>query len=347
MDESYLELFQLNTVIIPSDIKTIGNGAYGCVMEVSLVCAAKKIHETLIKFSNVHECEIIKKKFLSECLTCSKLFHPNIVQFLGIYYPKDASFPWLLMEKLDTSLTEFLKTTKSDKIMLSSKFSILHDIAQGLHYLHSINIIHRDLSSNNILLTKMLVAKISDLGVAKIIDPSAMNTNTQAPGTTIFMPPEALSLKPRYGKPVDIFSFGCVSLHLMTHEFPIPLSETYIDDETGNKIALYETERREPYLKKVHHPPMLKKLILDCLSDLPKKRPSAMSLIEDIQTIEPELEKKQLMFEVLTPICMLLSILSLTVSVCNKTAKYLNFVRVKAVTDSLVGQVWPDHYFSR
>lgn len=301
MDESYLELFQLNTVITPRDIKTIGRGAYGCVMEVSLVCAAKEIHENLIKWSSIHEREILKKKFLRECLTCSKLFHPNIVQFLGIYYPKDSSFPWLMMEKLDTSLTNFLETTKSDKILLSNKLSILHDIAQGLCYLHSVNIIHRDLSSNNILLTKMLVAKISDLGVAKIIDPSAMNTNTQTPGTAIFMPPEALSLKCHYGKPVDIFSFGCVSLHLMTHEFPTPLSETYIDDETGKKIALYETERREPYLKKVHHPPMLKKLILDCLSDLPKKRPSAMNLIKVIQTIEPELEKKQLMFEVLTP----------------------------------------------
>ena len=149
MDESYLELLQLNTVIPPSDIKTIGRGAYGCVMEVSLVCAAKKIHDTL---SSAHGSEILKRKFLSECLTCSKLFHPNIVQFLGIYYPKDATFPWLMMEKLDTSLTKFLETTKSGQVLLSNKLSILHDIAQGLCYLHSVNIVHRDLSSNNILL---------------------------------------------------------------------------------------------------------------------------------------------------------------------------------------------------
>ena len=101
----------------------------------------------------------------------------------------------------------------------------------------------------------------------------------------------------------------------MTHEFPVPLSETYIDKKTGKKIALYETERREPYLKNVHHPPVLKKLILDCLRDLPDKRPTAMNLIEVIHTIEPELEKKQLMFEVHTPICILLSILSLTICV--------------------------------
>ena len=58
---------------------------------------------------------------------------------------------------------------------------------------HTQSIIHRDLSSNNILLTKHLVAKISDLGMAKVIPPG-LQKHTRAPGTVVFMPPEALSV---------------------------------------------------------------------------------------------------------------------------------------------------------
>ena len=78
------------------------------------------------------------------------------------------------------------------------------DVAQGLEFLHcNHNIIHRDLSSNNIL---GLVGKIADFGVAKVMKQSKSMRQTQAPGTKYFMPPEALSVKPCYGKPVDIFS---------------------------------------------------------------------------------------------------------------------------------------------
>ena len=62
----------------------IGRGAYGVVKKVSLhgtICAAKDIHAILISYAGAEEFERIKKTFLEECIKCSKLFHPNIVQF--------------------------------------------------------------------------------------------------------------------------------------------------------------------------------------------------------------------------------------------------------------------------
>ena len=84
--------------------------------------------------------------------------------------------------------------------------SILHDVAEGLSYLHSRNppVIHRDLSPNNILLKHLPllpVAKIADLGVAKVInvdDTKSKQYLTKAPGTVHFMPPEALEDDPQY-----------------------------------------------------------------------------------------------------------------------------------------------------
>ena len=115
---------------------------------------------------------------------------------------------------MDTSLTSFIENNQS-KIAVETKFSILHDVSLGLSYLHGRRpaVIHRDLSSNNVLLSKgHFVTKISDLGTAKMIRADSKQTKsklTTAPGTLHFMPPEALEEdNPVYGTPVDVFSFG-------------------------------------------------------------------------------------------------------------------------------------------
>ena len=67
------------------------------------------------------------------------------------------------------SSKDFVEKYEQGKVPLHFKLSILVDVVQGLEFLHGQDIIHRDLSSNNVLLTKSLVAKIADLGVAKVI----------------------------------------------------------------------------------------------------------------------------------------------------------------------------------
>ena len=132
----------------------IGRGAYGLVKKVSLhgtICAAKDIHAILVKYANDKEFERIKKSFLEECVKCSKLFHPNIVQFLGIHYPSEqAQLPWLVMELLDCSLTSFIQKYNEESVSPFVKASIFCDISLGIQFLHGQDIIHRDLSSNNI-----------------------------------------------------------------------------------------------------------------------------------------------------------------------------------------------------
>ena len=257
--------------------KEIGRGSYGVVKEVCVhgtTCAAKDIHKVLIDYSIGESLEVLKKKFYEECVNCSKLLHPNIVQFLGIYYPsEDIKLPWLVMEKLDCSLTSFVAKYLRNDVSLNVKISIIHDISLGLRYLHSRDIIHRDLSSNNILLSKHLTAKIADLGVAKLIDPDGTRSHTLAPGTQHFLPPETVATNVQYGKPVDVFSLGCVMIHLVTHEWPVPAVETYYDEMLGRKAVLSEIERRQVYLDQILEPTALKDLILLSLHDNPRERP--------------------------------------------------------------------------
>ena len=151
-------------------------------------------------------------RFAAECELLGQLHHPHIVQFLGVRVEAGSELPELVMEYLPTTLRRCLDTHGALPAEIGG--GILLEVALGLRYLHEFSppIIHRDLSSNNILLTTSMTAKISDLGVAKILGVSpgraAQMTQTQAPGTPTFMPPEAMLARPKYTSKVDTFSFG-------------------------------------------------------------------------------------------------------------------------------------------
>ena len=145
--------------------------------------------------------------------------HPHIVQFLGLCFLEGSALPVLVMERLDSSLDELLEDTPS--LPLTLKRSMLADVARGLLYLHTRipPIVHRDLSARNILLTSSLVAKISDLGNARIVNlrPGQLAmTLTHLPGTMVYMAPEAFSESAHYGPKLDIFSFGHLALFTLT-----------------------------------------------------------------------------------------------------------------------------------
>ena len=149
----------------------------------------------------------------------AKMRHPHIVQFLGLCFLEGSALPVLVMERLDSSLDDLLEGAPG--LPLTLKRSLLADVARGLLYLHTRNppVVHRDLSARNVLLTSSLVAKISDLGNARIVNlqPGQLaRTLTHLPGTMVYMPPEAFEEGSRYGPRLDIFSFGHLALFTLT-----------------------------------------------------------------------------------------------------------------------------------
>ena len=191
------------------------------------------------------------------------------------------------MEMMEMSLKGFLEKHKEGKVPLHFKLSILVDVAQGLEFLHGQDIIHRDLSSNNVLLTKHLVAKIADLGVAKVMVQSTRKTQTKAPGTPDFMPPEALWKKPYYGKPVDIFSLACVTLHVMSHLWPEPKEQVSKDTMS----VLTEVERRDEYITFCTQPD-LKELVELCLHNKSEQRPEISVVLMKLKQFKATIEKQ-------------------------------------------------------
>ena len=271
--------------------KELGRGAYGSVFTVKyegVVCAAKKIHPILTDDVSPEQKQGIKDDFVQECLRCSSIKHPNIVRFLGVYYPSGQSnLPVMVMELMESSLAKFIENNKS-KVVFGEKTSVLYDVSVGLGFLHSSKpaaILHRDLSSNNVMLTSQLVAKIGDLGVAKVVRADNRQTKsklTTAPGTLHFMPPEALEDNPVYDTPIDVFSFGGIALHVFSEEWPAPSACKQKDLNTKKMITLTEVERRQQYLDKmIGEAAELRKTIEQCLDDDPDERPS----IQKVSTI--------------------------------------------------------------
>ena len=301
-DHPGLRPFHLENVRLTGT--TIGAGSYGSVEEVEIPgakCAAKKIHEIFQDRRQIPE-ELIQKasrEFVQECQLMSTLRHPHIVQFLGVCFFPGSRLPALVMERLLTSLHEILDPEPPPEtkpyIPVALKRSVLHDVARGLSFLHSHSppIIHRDLSARNVLLNSGMLAKIADLGVARIVPSLRAATMTKAPGASTYMPPEALEDESRYDVTIDIFSFGVLAIFTLSQTFPKPLSAAYMDARRM-MVGRTELERRGNYMQQIHrllregHP--LIQMIQRCLKNLPEDRPTIHAVLEFLEQTRAEVQ---------------------------------------------------------
>ena len=265
-----------------------GAGSFGSVYQVivnGFPCIAKRLHDILVGPQSVRpdERSSVLGRFREECILLSRLRHPNIVQFIGVHRGESENDLTLLMEGLYMDLEKCL--TVHTSIPLPCQLSILLDAAYGLLYLHSQTppIIHRDLKASNVLLTTDMTAKLADLGVSKILDahPLSEVIRTMCPGTPGVMPPEALVEKPSYTTKLDGFSFGTLILHTVNHEFPMPF-----ETDKFEKGKQHITKRRSG-LKKMGEAHCLYPLVIRCLQDNPKKRPT----MNEITSVLKELSK--------------------------------------------------------
>ena len=303
MEGRRIEIPDLSSFVVPNVRPTgreLGKGAYGSVEEVEIpgaVCAAKKIHTEFLSIGSREDIRHVVSKFASECRLMSTLRHPHIVQFLGVCYLPGARLPSLVMERLDTNLHDLLETTPN--LPLAVKTLILLDTSRGLLYLHSQSppIIHRDLTARNVLLNSAMVAKIADLGVARIVDlqPDQLASMTRGPGNIVYMPPEAMGEHTKYNSSLDIFSFGNVALFTLTQEFVGPkLKAATYNDDAGKLCARTEIERREHGFRILYRDlgreNALAQLTRDCLQNHPTDRPSAAELVQSIRGISSDME---------------------------------------------------------
>ncbi len=167
---------------------------------------------------------------------------------------------------------------KYPSIPSSMKFVVLLDVACGLSYLHTRKepVVHRDLSSNNVVLTDNFRAKIVDFGVARVVPLEQLELRlTTMPGTAVFMPPEAFPENPIYDISLDIFSYGVLILNVINQTWP------KAKDRVEGGSILTEIQRRAGDLGKMTCEE-LKPFTVRCLQQEPPQRPTALQAIEEL-----------------------------------------------------------------
>ena len=284
--------FQLEGVEGPG--VEIGRGSYAVVEEYDfqgLSCVGKSIHENLYVSASPRERETMLRRFEAECEMLSRLRHPHIVQFLGIHFNEGSPLPVLLMERLHSTLAACVE--HHGKLPDECCYSVLRDVGVGLRYLHGHTpnpIVHRDLTANNVLLTSDMSAKISDLGVARILNlnPARM-TMTKCPGTPSYMPPEALVERPIYSTKMDIFAYGNLMTHVFSGRWPIPEEIFRANPSNPHDMTpLTEVQRREAYLNDIGDAHPLMGLMRECLSNNPTLRPNIPEALHRVKAVMPQ-----------------------------------------------------------
>ena len=261
----------------------LGRGAYSAITAVKykgLKCAAKIFHPTL------RQQEYAIGRFREQCAILSRLKHPNIVQFLGVYHQPGSMLPALVMECLPMTLAQCLD--QYGVLPNEIGYSILKDVALALSYLHQNDppIIHRELSANNILLTRGMTAKISGFGMAKMLDTSKTQIMTQCPGTFYCMPPEAFLPKPHYNEKLDVFSYGVLMVHLFSGQWPFARIAVIMDPQDDSRmVPQSEADRRQEYLDYIGRDHPLMTLILRCLHNSPARRPEAVEILTQVSRV--------------------------------------------------------------
>ena len=216
--------------------------------------AVKRIHNQIISRHNI-------QLFQREMNIAARLRHPNLIQFIGATMEGEMT---IIMELMATSLRSQLEAEEYFQPKLVKAISL--DVALGLNYLHLIQpdpIVHRDISSANVLLEQLPLnkwrAKLTDYGSVNVV----RQLRTENPGSPAYAAPEASN--PRLQCPkMDIYSFGALILEMLTGRLPTP-------------------EDRPGMFRKVQHEQLLH-LIRRTLRDSPEDRPSASAIISELSS---------------------------------------------------------------
>ena len=277
---------------------TLGTGAYGQVCKATLdelPCAAKLLHPILVDPKDIRN----RSRFEQECRFLSQIRHPNIVQYLGVAQDGETGLTVLLMELMDYSLTYFLEQSEKP-LAYHVQVNISHDVGLAIAFLHKNRIVHRDLSSNNVLVMgDGSRAKVTDFGKSKLTELNPRMTGlTKCPGTPAYMSPEALLDPPVYTEKLDCFQAGVLMIQTITRKFPNPgPAMKRVRDArfpTGWFITpIREVERRQNHLSLVPQTHPMLHIAVDCLKDTDSERPSAQQICKYLSALKQTPEYSQ------------------------------------------------------
>ncbi|RWR97300.1 MDIS1-interacting receptor like kinase 2-like protein [Cinnamomum micranthum f. kanehirae] len=252
----------------------IGEGGYGKVYKANLptgeIVAVKKLHP-----QEVGE-QIDQRSFNKEIQALTEIRHRNIVKLYGFCSHPRCSF--LVYEYMERgSLAKVLKNEDAMELDWIKRAKVVQSVAHALSYMHhdcNSPFVHRDLSSNNILLDMEFEACISDFGTARLLKPDSSNWSMLA-GTYGYVAPE-LAYTMRVTEKCDVYSFGVIAVEVIMGKHPGELLSSLSTSEVKDTLLKDILDHRLPpptdwEMKEVV---LTIALALACLCSDPQARPT-------------------------------------------------------------------------
>jgi serine/threonine protein kinase len=253
----------------------LGDGSFGAVYKGR--CRQKDVAVKVL-FKQFDEKSL--RAFRKEVAIMSKIFHPNIVLFLGAC----TSLPGQLMicTELMISNLEGLLLNPHTKLNLLPRMKMARDAALGILWLHSSNpvFIHRDLKTSNLLVDSNMTVKVCDFGLSQI-KPRGVNLKDGqegAKGTPLWMAPEVL-LGQTFNEKADVYSFGLVLWQIVARQELFPQFDNL---DTFIRAVCYNHHR--PTIPP-DTPPVLVELITSCWQANPDLRPNFSQIVDTLNSI--------------------------------------------------------------
>uniref|UniRef100_A0AAX7VVF2 non-specific serine/threonine protein kinase n=1 Tax=Astatotilapia calliptera TaxID=8154 RepID=A0AAX7VVF2_ASTCA len=259
-----------------TDLHEIGHGSFGAVyfardVQTNDVVAIKKMSYSGKQSSEKWQDIIKEVKFLQ------RIQHPNTIEYKGCYLREHTA--WLVMEYCLGSASDLLEVHKKP-LQEVEIAAITHGALQGLAYLHSQTMIHRDIKAGNILLTEPGQVKLADFGSASIACPA-----NSFVGTPYWMAPEVILAmdEGEYDGKVDIWSMGITCIELAERKPPL--------FNMNAMSALYHIAQNDsPTLQSSEWTDYFRNFVDSCLQKLPQDRPNSEELLKHafVQRERPE-----------------------------------------------------------
>ncbi|KAJ3011311.1 Mitogen-activated protein kinase [Thoreauomyces humboldtii] len=270
--------------------RELGQGAYG------IVCAATDLQTgteiAIKKVQKIFEKSILAKRALREIKLLRHFNgHENITSMLDMDVTDPQAFTevYIVQELMEADLHQIIR---SDQPLTDGHFQyFIYQICRGLKYIHSANVLHRDLKPGNLLVNSDCELKICDFGLARGLSDTQTGFMTEYVATRWYRAPEIMLSFKSYTKAIDMWSVGCIFAELYGGK-PLFKGRDYVDqlnqilsilgtpdDATLRRIG---SERAQLYIRSL---PRMKKIPWAQL--YPKAGPAALDLLEKLLTFDP------------------------------------------------------------
>ncbi|XP_069754461.1 cyclin-dependent kinase-like 2 isoform X2 [Narcine bancroftii] len=274
----------------------VGEGTYGSVMK----CRHKETGQIVAikRFQDREDDRLVKKIAVREIRFLKQFRHENLVNLIEVFKQKKRLF--LVFEFVDHTVLDDLERFPNG---LENKRlrKCLIQVLRATEYLHKNNIIHRDIKPENVLVSASGVVKLCDFGFARTLAAPG-ETYTEYVATRWYRAPELVVGDNKYGKPVDIWAFGCMSIEMATGRPYLPgnsdldqihkivtqvgnltthLRSLFSKNPTFAGACLPDIQRPESPEKKLSKcNPLLTLLVKKCLQMDADKRASSTELLK-------------------------------------------------------------------